>query len=194
LRKEAARLSLSQARGRLYPSLSLFGGYGTGYFETTTDNMGNVIPFRNQIIDNGSKYIGVTLNIPILSKWSMRSRVNQQKIVVSRANNDLKREEQGLYQLIQQLVQSQQALVAERDQSIEQVSAQKITFEIAQKKYDKGLISTLELFQAKNILATAQSEKLQAQLRLKVNSSTLDFYNGLPVFRINSTNLKSNGY
>jgi outer membrane protein TolC len=57
-------------------------------------------------------------------------------------------------------------------------------FEIAQKKYDKGLISTIDLFQTKNFYTVAQNENLQLRLKLKVQKKTLDFYLGLPVFNI----------
>ncbi|MEL6918766.1 MAG: TolC family protein, partial [Bacteroidota bacterium] len=51
LRVKAAKKQVAVARGALYPSLSLFGGVGTGYFETTTDSLGNTLPFRQQFRD-----------------------------------------------------------------------------------------------------------------------------------------------
>ncbi|WP_349352251.1 hypothetical protein [Flagellimonas sp. MMG031] len=47
------------------------------------------------------------------------------------------------------------------------------------------MINAIELRQSKNLFATAQNQNLQAQLRLRVNNSTLDFYRGLPIFNIN---------
>ena len=89
---------------------------------------------------------------------------------------------------MQQLVQDNIALQTEASQSESQLRSQELAFSIANKKYEKGLINALELFQAKNIFATAQNTNLQVQLRLKVNIRTLDFYNGLPIFNINTTN------
>lgn len=48
-RTKAARKQMAVARGNLYPSLSLFGGYGTGFFETTRDTLGVTIPFHNLV-------------------------------------------------------------------------------------------------------------------------------------------------
>lgn len=184
-RAKAAKKQVAAARGELYPSLSLFGGVGTGYFETTRDSLGTTIPFRDQFKNNTFQFVGVSLSIAISNGWSSRSRVKQQKIERLRAENNLEVQEQELYQTIQQLVQEYDALQVEYEQSNQKMEAQNLAFTIAQKKYEKGLINALELFTAKNLFAGAQNENLQVRLRSEVNRSTLDFYRGLPVFNIN---------
>ena len=184
-RAKAAKKQVAVSRGRLYPSLSFFAGIGTGYFETTRDTLGNTLPFREQFRDNTSQYIGVNLNVPISNGWSARSRVKQSKIEKLRAENNLKTQEQELFQAIQQLVQDYNSLEVELIQSNQKMDAQNLAFTIAQKRYEKGLINALELFTAKNLYASAQNENLQVKLRSEINKSTLDFYRGLPVFDIN---------
>ncbi|MGB5274024.1 MAG: TolC family protein, partial [Flavobacteriaceae bacterium] len=184
-RVKAAKKQVAAAQGRLYPSLSLFGGVGTGYFETTRDSLGATIAFRDQFRDNTYQFVGFSLNVPISNGWSARSRIKQQKIERMRAQNNLEVQEQLLYQTIQQLVQQYEALLVEYEQSNQKMKAQNLAFTIAQKRYEKGLINALELFTAKNLLANAQNENLQVRLRSEVNKSTLDFYRGLPVFDIN---------
>ncbi len=184
LRAKAAKKQVAAARGDLYPSLSLFGGVGTGYFETTRDTLNATIPFRDQFRDNTFQFVGVSLNIPISNGWSARSFVKQQKIERLRAENNLDIQEQVLYQTIEQLVQEYNSLLVEYEQSEQKVKAQNLAFIIAQKRYEKGLINALELFTAKTLFASAQNENLQVRLRSEVNKSTLDFYRGLPVFDI----------
>ncbi len=184
-RLKAAKKQLQSTRGNLFPSLALIAGIGTSYFETNVDDEGNLIPFKTQFKDNTSKFIGAELNIPISLGWSNRSRVKQQKIAYLQAKNNLEIQEQELFQLLQQLIQTQRALVAEYGQSNKRVQAQELAFTIAQKRYEKGLINALDLFQAKNLFGVAQNENLQVGLRLKINKSTIDFYNGLPIFNIN---------
>lgn len=184
-RAEAAKKQVAVSRGRLYPSLSFFAGIGTGYFETFRDTMGNTLPFREQFRDNTSQYIGVNLNVPISNGWSVRSRVKQSKIEKLREENNLKTQEQELFQAIRKLVQDYNSLQVELVQSNQKMDAQNLAFTIAQKRYEKGLINALELFTAKNLYASAQNENLQVKLRSEINKSTLDFYRGLPVFDIN---------
>ena len=185
LRAKAAQKQLAAARGGLYPSISMFGGVGTGYFETTRDSLGTTIPFRDQFKDNTFQFVGVSLNMPISSGWAARSRVKQQKIAKMRADNTLELQKQELFNTIEQLVQEHNALLVEFEQSTQKMEAQNLAFTIAQKKYEKGLINALELFTAKNLFANAQNENLQVRLRTEINKSTLDFYRGLPVFNIN---------
>lgn len=182
LKVKAAKKEIAIAKGSLYPSLSLFTGYGTGYFETFVNDEGDIIPFNKQLKDNASRYVGLSLNIPIFSRWSSRSNIKQQKIELQKANNNLDIQKQELYKLIQELVQAQKAMKKEAEQSLQKMKAQELTYVIAQKKYEKGMINGLELYQAKNLYANSQNENLQVRLRLKVNISTLDFYKGLPVF------------
>ncbi|MBO0321077.1 TolC family protein [Muricauda sp. CAU 1633] len=184
-RVNAAKKQMQATRGGLFPSLALVAGYGTSYFETNTDDDGNIIPFRTQFKDNTSKFVGAELSIPISNGWANHSRVKQQKIAYLQAKNNLEIQEQELFQLLQQLVQTHQALLVELDQSNKRVQAQELAFAIAQKRYEKGLINALDLFQAKNLFGVAQNENLQVGLRLKVNKSTIDFYSGLPIFNIN---------
>ncbi|SNY94913.1 TolC family protein [Flagellimonas pacifica] len=184
-RVNAAKKQLQSTRGGLYPSLSVIAGIGTSYFETNVDDDGNLIPFRTQFKDNTSKFVGAELSIPLSNGWSNRSRVKQQKIAYLQAKNNLEIQEQELFQLLQQLVQTNSALTNEYEQSQKKVQVQELAFAIAQKRYEKGLINALDLFQAKNLFGVAQNENLQVGLRLKINKSTIDFYSGLPIFNIN---------
>lgn len=186
LRTKAAKKQIAVARGNLFPSLQMFGGVGTGYFETTRDSLGNTIPFRDQFRNNTFQFIGLSLSVPISNGWSRRSNVKQQKIAYKQAQNALDVREQELQQTIQQLVLDYNSLVVEVAQSNQNVKAQSLSFTIAQKRYEKGLINALELFTAKNLFASAQNENLQVRLRSEINKSTLDFYRGLPVFNINN--------
>lgn len=187
-RTEAAKKELAITRGRLYPSLSFATGYGTGYYETTRDTLGVTIPFKNQITDNASRYVGFSLNVPIFNAWSTRSAIKQQKIALGREQNNLKIQEQEIYKAIQQLVQENKALKVELIQSEKQIMAQEQAFGVAQKKYEKGLFTIMELNLAKTMYATSQNKNLQVKLLLQINQNTLSFYQGLPIFNINSIN------
>jgi outer membrane protein len=187
LRVKAAEKDIAIARGSLYPSLSFSAGYGTGYFETNVDATGNVIPFLTQTKDNASQFIGVSLRIPFSQKWSSRSQVKQQKIALLKAVNNLSIQKQELNKIILELIQAYDATLTEYELTKQSEVSRLLAFKTAQKKYNKGLISAVELYQFKNFLANAQNENLQVQLKLKVQEKTLDFYKGLPVFNIQKT-------
>lgn len=183
MRVAAAQKQLEAQRGNYYPYLQLFASYGTGFFETNIDNKTKkIIPFGKQINDNASQQIGISLNIPIFNRGNARSRVAQQKIEWMKAQNNLNVQKQVLYQEIQKLVQENNSLKKELSQTEKQTISQEQAFKIAQKKYRNGLISIMELNQAKNAFATAKNNQLQTILKLKVNTSTLDFYKGISTY------------
>jgi len=187
-RTEAAKKELGITRGRLYPSLSFATGYGTGYYETTRDTLGVTIPFKNQIKDNASRFVGFSLSVPIFNAWSTRSAIKQQKIAISREQNNMEIQEQEIYKAIQQLIQENKALNVELVQSEKQIMAQELAFGVAQKKYEKGLFTIMELNLAKSMYATSQNKNLQVKLLHQINQNTLSFYQGSPIFNINSNN------
>jgi outer membrane protein TolC len=183
-RVNAAQRQVDVSRAGLYPSLSMYANIGTGYFQTTRDSLEQTIDFKNQIQNNVFRAVGLSLNIPISGGWASRSRIKQSKIALLRAENNLQIQKQEVYNDIQQLVVENKALQNEYAQSLQKVKAQELTFTIAQRKYEKGLFSILELTSAKNLFSAAQNENLEVRLRLEVNKSTIDFYRGLPLFNI----------
>lgn len=186
-RIQSATSRLKQSRGLLSPSLSAFAGYGTGYFETNVDADQNVIPFDRQIKDNASQYIGVSLNIPILDGWTRRSQVNQRKIDLLREMNTLEIQKQQVKQTIQEAYAAQRAATSEYEMSTENVASLQIAFDIAQKKYEKGLFSSLDLYRAKSLLSQAQNATLQLKMKSIMLSKTLDFYAGIQVFNFSTS-------
>jgi outer membrane protein len=184
---KAAKKDVALARGALYPTLKLVAGYDTGFFETNIDESGMVIPFKNQINDNLSRYLGVALTIPLSQRWSNRSAVKQQKINLLRADNNLNIQKQELNKVIQELVLAYSTAQTEYEQTQQSEASRLLSFEINQKRYNNGLISAMELFQAKNFYVNAQNENLRVLAKLKVQKKTIEFYKGLPVFNINNT-------
>ncbi len=180
-RVEAAQKQLAVERGNYYPSFSLFASYGSGYFETNVDAEDVTKPFRTQIDENMSSTVGLSVNIPIFDRATVRSRVKQQKIALLRAKNNLEIQEQVLFQEIQQLILENNALKTEFSQSSTQVMVQEQTFKIAQKKYENGLMNIIGLNQAKTLYAISKNDHLQVYLKLQINNSILDFYNGAPI-------------
>ncbi|RUT68633.1 TolC family protein [Flavobacterium cupreum] len=181
---QAATKNIAIARGTLYPTLSLFGAYGTGYYETSFDDNGKTIPFKTQINNNAAQQVGFSLKIPVFNGWLARSTIKQKKIEFERANNNLNIQKQELYRLIQELVQNQKAFEKEFEQSNQKIATRELAFKTEQRKYELGLINEIELYQAKTLYANSMNENLQVKIKLKVNRKTLDFYKGLPIFNI----------
>lgn len=178
----SAEKDLAIARGLRMPTLSFFAGYGTSFFETNKNAEGATIPFRTQFRDNTFQFIGFTLDIPILQSGTAYSEIKTRKISLYQAQNDLEIQKQELNNIIQTLVQDYHASRSEFTQTQQQALSRKAAFDIAQRQFEKGLISSLELFTSKNLYASAQNDNLQVKLMIRLQEKTLAFYQGLPFY------------
>lgn len=175
---KASRKSLSISRSQLYPSVNAFGSIGTGYFETTKDETGRTIGFGTQIDNNRSQYLGGTINIPIFSRWAVRSNIKKAKLEVEQAQNTLDEEKQKLYFEMANNLNDLEAIEKEYNQYLKQQEADQLAFQASEKKMEQGLVNVVDFYIAKNRLANSESQVLKARLQWEVKKKMLDFYTG----------------
>jgi outer membrane protein len=181
---KAVEKSLAVAKGSLYPSLSLYGGYYTGFYETNTDNLGNIISFKNQFKNNASQSVGISLSIPVFNRWKNRSEIKINKLELEKERVNLDNYKNQLYYEIESYCQELSAMSAEYIQAKKQTESNRLAFEVAEKKKEQGLFNIIDLYTSKNLLSNAQSELLRTKLQFLLKRKTIDFYLGKPVFDI----------
>ncbi len=182
LQLKAVEKRLAISKGSLYPSLSIGGGYYTGYYETTKDMSGNPISFKDQFKNNARQSVGVSLSIPIFNQWSTRSDIKQYKLSLEKEKTDLENFKNQLYYDIESYCQDLASISAEYLQAKKQTESNELAFEVAQKKKEQGIFNIIDLYASKNLLSNAQSELLRTKLLYLLKKKTLDFYMGKPVF------------
>ncbi len=183
LQLNAVEKLLSISKGSLYPSMSLNGGYYTGYYETTKDQFGNPISFKDQFKNNARQSVSLSLSIPIFSQWGTRSQVKQSRLRLEKEKTDLENFKNQLYYEIESYCQDLSSVSAEYLQAIKQAESNELAFEIAQKKKEQGMFNIIDLYTSKNLLSNAQSELLRTKLLYLLKKKTLDFYMGKPIFQ-----------
>ncbi len=184
----AIEKALAVSKGSLYPSLYLGGGYYTGFYETNTDENGNTISFRDQIKNNASQSVGLSLSIPIFNRWNIRSNIKQSKLNLEKEKVDLENFKNQLYYEIESYCQDLSSVSAEYLQAKKQTESNTLAFEVAEKKKEQGIFNIIEFYASKNLLSNAQSELLRTKLLYLLKRKTLDFYMGKTIFQIESTN------
>lgn len=183
---KAVEKSLAIAKGSLYPSLSLSGGYYTGYYETNTDNMGNIISFKNQFKNNAAQSVGLSLSIPLFNRWNNRSEIKINKMELEKEHVSLDNFKNQLYYEIESYCQELSAMSAEYIQAKKQTESNRLAFEVAEKKREQGLFNIIDFYTSKSLLSNAQSELLRTRLQYLLKRKTIDFYLGKPVFKRNN--------
>jgi outer membrane protein len=185
---KAVEKNLAIARGQLSPSVALFGGYYTGFYETRTDEQGNPISFREQFSNNASQSVGINLSIPIFTRWRSRSEIKLGKLDLEAKKVELQNYKNQLYYEIESYCQDLSATSAEYLQAKKQTESNELAFEVAQKKKEQGLTNILDFYTSKNLLSNAQGELLRTKLQYIIKRKTIDFYMGKPVFGISVNN------
>lgn len=177
-----SRLQYSVAKGNLFPSVYVGGGYSTNFF-MSLDDRSLYEPFKSQFRDNRGYYFSAQLSIPIFGGLSRRTRVN-------RARNNWhvaeQRREQTLRALQSEIAQNYQQMLGfgkEFVQAAKKSAASELAYNAVAGKYERGMVSALDLQTAANNLLQARSERLRARLQYIIKTRLVEYYNGAPLIR-----------
>lgn len=177
-----SRLQFSIARGNLLPSLYVGGGYSTNFF-MNLDDRSLYASFPNQFRDNRGFYVSAQLNIPIFGGLSRRTARNRARNnwYIARQNRT-----ETLRTLQSEVAQAYQQMLGygkEFVQASKKSDAARLAYEAVAGKYERGMVSALDLQTAADKLLEARSERLRARLQYIIKVRLVAYYNGEPLIR-----------
>ena len=174
-----ARLALKTARWQLLPRLSLYGGWSSSYF--TYPGMEGYVPtpYFVQLKNNGGEYVQLSLSIPIFDRLSSHSNIARKKNAYDRAQADYE-------QALQTVEAEVRRAIADRDGSADalrqadtRAELQQEAFSLNTKRFEQGLISSIEYQTASNNYLNALAEQLNARLQYFIKNSVVNYYGGI---------------
>jgi len=174
----AANKNVRMAQGNYLPTLSLNASVGSDYYSTSKDADGNTIAFNEQVKNNTEKYIGASLFIPIFNKMQQRTDVKVAKINRQIAQQNYEDKKLQTEFEINNSLQQLKAKYLKFIQSERQLEANKISYEVAQRKYEEGLINIIELLTEKERYSNARIALLQSKIEWEIKDKTIQFYLG----------------
>ena len=175
-----ARLALKTARWQLLPRLSLYSGWSSSYF--TYPGMEGYVPtpYFEQLKNNGGEYVQLSLSIPIFDRLSKHSNIAKRKNAYDRAQADY---EQALQTVEAEVCRA----IADRDgsadalrQAATRAELQEEAYALNTKRFEQGLISSIEYQTASNNYLNALAEQLNAWLQYFIKCSVVTYYGGTP--------------
>lgn len=172
---ESARISIDKAKGGYLPSLSLNGGIGTNYY---TNSKVPSLSFGEQLKNNFSQYVGLSLNIPIFQRFSVRNQVKNAEISYRGQQLNLENVKKSLYKEIQQAYYNAVNAQARYDGSRESAESAREHYELTEEKYKVGKAGIADYNDARNSWLRAESEHIQARYQCLYQTKLLDFYRG----------------
>ncbi|MBC7849598.1 MAG: TolC family protein, partial [Chitinophagaceae bacterium] len=177
--------------------IPVFSQIPTGNFDTTTAKVvinnnsyslltptfNNVIstyrdPFGLQFSDNFRQQIGVNINVPIFNNG--RGRFNWQRNKLTVQNMQLQKElsERTLKQDIYRSWTDASTAVQKFNAGKKSVETAEKVYNFAQKRYDLGLLSTIDFVTSQNNLTRAKFELVLAHVDYVFRLKLLEFYKG----------------
>jgi len=166
-------------KGRLFPTISLFAGVGTNYYENLTSD--DRVPFNSQFKNNRGEYFGVSFSVTLFDRLNRATSIRK-----ARNNMNIALEQQNETQ--RQLQISVEKAIADRDgfekeifQMERQVNANQIVYLQSMRKYEEGLMDPIDLQTNTNKLIESKIILLQKRLMHIAASKQVDYYNGKPL-------------
>jgi outer membrane protein len=137
--------------------------------------------YGNQLNNNFGQQIGLQFNVPIFNGNISRTNYKKAELSVKTAqltkDNDLLNLKQGIYQAYYNAVASMEKYEANKKSAI---VAEK-SFDLATKRYNIGLLNTIDYLVNQNSLFTARINVLIAQYDYVFRMKVLEYYKGLGI-------------
>jgi outer membrane protein len=205
---QSADKYVSSSKAAMYPTFSLFGQFYTTFtnqtYQPTTsffyvDTVGRVLstnepvilnqkgqffektPYFTQLNQNFRQSIGISVSVPILNGGSLR--IGYQRAKLNLKNYQLQQQSDNL--TLKQNIYTAYALAIA---SLQKFEAQKKTleathksFDFAQKRYNVGLLNTIDLLTNQNNYFKAKVDLLSDQFDFVFKMKVLEFYKGMGI-------------
>lgn len=135
-------------------------------------------PFGTQLSDNFRQNVGIQLNIPLFNNGVARTQWERSKLNVTslqlQKDQDLLLLKQDIYSAYNDASTAIQKFYASR----KGVQTAEKAYSFAQKRYELGLLSTIDLLTNQNNLNRARVELAQAEVDYIFRLKVLEFYKG----------------
>ena len=175
LRVDCAKQNITLAQSGYYPTLSLSGGIVTDYYALLGMTGRG---FGEQLKNNFSPYMGLSLNVPIFDRLVTRNNVRNAKLQLSGEQLQLENVKKSLYKEIQQ---AYYGAVAARDKYVSSQVAEESareTFDLVSAKYEVGKVSITEFNEAKSNFMQSTADLSKARYQFLYQVEVLEYYKG----------------
>lgn len=187
LKLQSSEMELEIAKGRRYPNLSMSANYSSGYSDirekididpVTKIPIVGKYPFFEQINDNLSIGVGLGLNIPIFNGGMVNMNISNARISMENSQLELQAGRNALYRDIQQAHTDALAALKKFTATEKALISMEESFKYTEKRFEVGLVNTVDFNTSKNQLTITQSDLLKAKYDFIFKTRILNFYKG----------------
>jgi outer membrane protein len=178
---ENADFNIELSKGSFLPTVTVFGGMGTGYSYRFNEIFTNDYFFK-QLNDNLGYNLGVSLNVPIFNRFQTKNRVAQAVINKEFSETQLESEKLNLKQTIEKAFLDVKSALKSYEVSNISLEAQKEAFKNAQERYNFGAMTQFDFDQVRTRLVNAEATLISSKYDYVFKTKVLQFYSGDLVF------------
>ena len=208
MRIEASQKTVSAARGAMYPTLTASGSLNTRFANNVYDYKSTPVLGQTSAyaLDNANKYpvyayqnsitgidkvsfgnqlnryfgqaVGLNLNVPLFNSHQSRTQWERAKINVRQTQLQDDQEKQTLRSNVYNSYQDAYSSLQKYNSSKKSVAVSEKALDYAQKRYDAGLLGTLDLITTRNNVFTAKIQELSNHYEYVFKLKVLEFFKG----------------
>jgi len=204
---EVAKKDISLAKGALMPSLTAFYNYNTrisysdrfiqtgnliespiGFVKGTGESVvtqfsereiAKPLSFGTQFGQNDGQSYGLSLNIPIFNGSSVRNNIKRRELNLRRVENQFEQTKLDLENTVNQAFLNTQGAIKFYEASEKTLRAREEAFQIAQNRFEAGVMNSFDFIQAKQRYQISASDIVRAKFDYIFKLKVLEFYFGL---------------
>lgn len=134
--------------------------------------------FARQLDFNFRQSIGLSINVPIFNGGQARTAWQRSKLNYQNQQLQVERDNQTLKQDIYKAYNDATAAYQRYQASVKGVSTAEYSYELTRKRYEAGLLRTIDLITNQNNLFKARLEKVSNQFDYVFRMKLIEFYKG----------------
>jgi outer membrane protein len=206
LQQQGYAQAVKVARAAYYPTISLFGGLGSNYSSISQNIIGTTTfeqqigtvqgtntpvvgqftspvyasnyPFGKQFNNNFNQSIGISMQIPIFSRFSTRTSVRKAKLNYEYAQVSTQLAKNTLSKTIIQALADLQAAVKNYQSASKTFESNKEALNVTKQRFDNGFVNTLDYNTALTNYNKSQNDMINARYQMIFRSKVIDYYLG----------------
>ncbi len=134
--------------------------------------------FVRQLDYNFRQSLGIAVSIPIFNGGQVKTAWQRSKLNVQNQMLQVERDNQSLKQDIYRAYNDAMAAYQRYQASVKTVSTAEYSYDLSKKRYDAGLLRSIDLITNQNNLFRARLEKISNQFDYVFRMKVLEFYKG----------------
>lgn len=174
-----AKYALRTAKWQFLPTLGLYGGWSTSYYTYPGQVGYTPTPYWNQFTNNGGEYLQLSLSIPIYDRLSKFTKLSKRRNEYRRAAVEYDKSLRDVESEVRRAVSDCDGAESALLQAERRSDAQEEAYRLNSRKFEQGLISSIEYNTASSNYLKAKAERLNALLKWQLKRRVVSYYNGV---------------